>query len=102
MKLNEQVFVPLGTPDGLRAFLFDRLGAIARKVNGLASGTFATVDGQAAAAPTTGTWALGDKIRNSAPAELGGAGSMYVIDGWICTAAGTPGTWLEQRTLTGN
>lgn len=56
----------------------------------------------AAAAPTGGTWAVGDKVWNSAPAEAGGAGSKYVIIGWICTVAGTPGTWLQMRTLTGN
>lgn len=38
------------------------------------------------AAPTTGTWALGAKVWNSAP-----TGSSYA--GWICTVAGTPGTW---------
>ena len=41
---------------------------------------------RAAAAPTTGTWALGDIVWNSAPA---GSGTI----GWVCTAAGTPGTW---------
>ena len=38
------------------------------------------------AAPTTGTWVLGDMVYNTAPTSGG-----YV--GWICTAAGTPGTW---------
>lgn len=54
------------------------------------------------AAPTTGGHNLGDIMWNSAPAELGSVSSKYVIIGWICTAAGTPGTWLEMRTLTGN
>jgi hypothetical protein len=53
-------------------------------------------------APTAGSWAIGDEVRNSAPAELGTAGNKYVIRGWICTVSGTPGTWVEQRTLTGN
>jgi hypothetical protein len=56
----------------------------------------------ATAAPTGNTWAIGDIVRNSAPAELGAALSKYVIVGWICTVSGTPGTWLEMRTLTGN
>lgn len=68
----------------------------------LAQGHLAGVRGKATAAPTTGTWAVGDVIRNSAPAEAGVALSKYVIYGWICTVAGTPGTWLELRTLTGN
>lgn len=38
------------------------------------------------AAPTTGTWRLGDIVWNSDPAS-----SEYV--GWVCTVAGTPGTW---------
>jgi Pectate lyase superfamily protein len=54
------------------------------------------------AAPTTNTWAVGDFIQNTAPAELGSAASKYVVTGWICTVAGTPGTWLECRSLTGN
>ena len=39
-----------------------------------------------AAVPTTGTWFLGDMVYNTTPTSGG-----YV--GWICTAAGTPGTW---------
>lgn len=55
----------------------------------------------AAAAPVSGTWSIGDIVWNTAPAVLGGAGSQYVIHGWTCTVAGTPGTWVEMRTLTG-
>ena len=56
----------------------------------------------ALSAPTGGTWAVGDKVWNSVPAEAGAGGSKYVIIGWICTVSGTPGTWLQMRTLTGN
>jgi hypothetical protein len=38
------------------------------------------------AAPTAGTWRPGDIVYNQAPAPGG-----YV--GWVCTAAGSPGTW---------
>jgi len=38
------------------------------------------------AAPTTGTHNRGDQVINTAPAAGGFAG-------WICTTAGTPGTW---------
>lgn len=38
------------------------------------------------AAPTTGTWGAGQVVWNSAP-------SSSAI-GWVCTASGTPGTWL--------
>lgn len=37
-------------------------------------------------APTVGTWAVGDIIQHSVPA----AGGNF---GWVCTTAGTPGTW---------
>ena len=45
-----------------------------------------------AAAPTSGTWVVGDRVFNSAPAA-GGA------PGWVCTTAGTPGTWKAQAVL---
>lgn len=54
------------------------------------------------AAPISGNWVVGDFVRNSSPAEAGGAGSKYIISGWICTVSGTPGTWLQARVLTGN
>lgn len=46
----------------------------------------------ATAAPTTGTWAVGDRVVNSAPA----AGQPK---GWACTVAGTPGTWVSEGNL---
>ncbi|WP_124749249.1 hypothetical protein [Burkholderia stagnalis] len=52
--------------------------------------------------PTVGTWPLGKYIANYAPAETGTAGSKYIVRGWVCTAAGTPGTWLPLRAATGN
>lgn len=83
--------------------LIDTLRPLVNKINGIASGVFAaSADNAATTAPTTGTYASGDKVRNSAPAELGVAGSKYVIESFLCVASGTPGTWLEQRTLTGN
>ena len=44
------------------------------------------------AAPTTGTWTAADKIWNSSPAA-GGA------PGWVCVAAGSPGTWKAMAAL---
>lgn len=44
------------------------------------------------AAPTTGTWAAGSVRKNSAPA----VGSPK---GWVCTVAGTPGTWVSEGNL---
>ncbi|MBT2594720.1 right-handed parallel beta-helix repeat-containing protein [Arthrobacter sp. ISL-72] len=54
------------------------------------------------AAPTWGTWAVGDYVTNKAPAETGTAGSKYVVKGWVCVTAGSPGTWVQDRALTGN
>jgi len=36
--------------------------------------------------PTTGTWAVGDIVYNTVPTAGG-------TIGWVCTTAGTPGTW---------
>lgn len=47
---------------------------------------------QGSAAPTTGTWKQGDIVWNTAPAS-GGA------PGWVCTTAGTPGTWKAMANL---
>jgi hypothetical protein len=74
----------------------------AYQVNLLSTGKIEATDNAYTAAPTTGTYVIGDIVKNSAPAEAGGAGSKYVVIGWICTASGTPGTWLAMRTLTGN
>ena len=75
---------------------------MARQINGLSEGSIAARYNAAASAPTTGTWAKGDTLTNSNPSELGTALSKYVITGWICVASGTPGTWVQTRTLTGN
>lgn len=101
-KLNENAQVPIGVEVSLRRFLYEQIQGIARKVNGISSGTFAAVDGVATAAPTTGTYAVGDFIRNSSPSEAGSSPNKYVVLGWICVTAGTPGTWVDVRTLTGN
>lgn len=44
------------------------------------------------AAPTTGTWDRGDIIKNIAPA-------VGQPKGWVCTVAGTPGTWVSEGNL---
>lgn len=44
------------------------------------------------AAAGAGTWAKGDKCDNANPA----AGNPK---GWICTVAGTPGTWVSTVNL---
>lgn len=74
----------------------------AQQINLLSEGYIQAATNAATAAPTTGTYSVGDTVRNSTPTELGVAASKYVITHWICTVAGTPGTWLQCRALTGN
>lgn len=52
------------------------------------------VDGtlERSSAPTTGTWAVGDKVYNSVPSASGNIG-------WVCVTAGTPGTWKSYGTI---
>lgn len=71
-------------------------------VNLMTDGRLSGVNNASAAAPTAGTYAIGDFVRNSSPSELGVASSKYVIFGWLCVTAGTPGTWVQCRFLTGN
>jgi hypothetical protein len=75
---------------------------IERQVSLVSEGRLAGTYNAYTAAPTTGTWAKGDFVRNSNPAESGSASSKYVVLGWVCTVSGTPGTWLQCRVLTGN
>ena len=74
---------------------FDRLALELRRIqeNRLAAWTTMT------AAPTAGKWAQGDIVRNSNPTNVS-ATPDYVIYGWLCTVAGSPGTWVELRIPT--
>lgn len=74
----------------------------ATQVNLISEGKMAGFYTAVTSVPTTGTYAQGDFVMNSAPAELGTAGSKYVIEGWQCLVGGTPGTWVQKRYLTGN
>lgn len=74
----------------------------AQLVNLLAEGRVAGTANALTAAPTAGSFAQGDFVRNSAPTEVGAAGSKYVVLGWLCVAGGTPGTFVPCRALTGN
>jgi hypothetical protein len=96
MKISEHV--ASGAPDHILKLLRD----LARKLNGLASGSVSARDGAMTAAPTSGTWAQGDFVENAAKTEAGTAGSKFVVQGWDCVAGGSPGTWVQRRTLTGN
>lgn len=47
---------------------------------------------RSSAAPTTGEWKRGDIVWHTTP-------SASATPGWICTAAGTPGTWKAMANL---
>jgi len=44
------------------------------------------------AAPTSLTWTVGSRCYNSAPA-------VGQPKSWVCTVAGTPGTWVSEGNL---
>lgn len=73
---------------------------VANQLNGISEGALRASNNASPTMPAVGPYALGDFVRNSAPAELGTAGSKYVVFGWICLAA--PATFVQQRFLTGN
>ena len=78
------------------------LNSIIIKLNQLGDGLVIGQNNLRTGPPLGGSWQAGDEVRNSAPAELGTALSKYVIRGWQCVVSGTPGTWVQQRYLTGN
>jgi hypothetical protein len=79
-------------PDGTATVDLDAATATIGLDNHIQAGRFGSINvggrewTYAAAAPTTGTWAAGSVVWNSAPTAGGAAG-------WVCTVAGTPGTW---------
>lgn len=95
MRVNEQ-------PAGLPPYLTRLWRELALQLNLLSEGYAQATTNAATAAPTAGDFSVGDFVRNSAPGELGAAGSKYIVCGWTCITAGSPGTWVETRALTGN
>lgn len=96
MKLSTSPRVGINNPDLQRV-----LREHAQQVNGISEGRMNAAYNAQTAAPTTGEFAVGDFVRNSAPAELGSPGSLYVIEGWMCLDD-SPLTFVEKRFLTGN
>ena len=74
--------------------------ATSDQVNALSEGRMVATNNATTAIPTTGTYAVGDFVRNSAPVELGTIGSKYILIGWTCVTA--PLTFVQTRCLTGN
>jgi len=82
----------------------DILRDLEKQINAVSEGKRHGTYNAHTAAPTgtAQSYEWGDFVKNSKPAEAGTAGSKYVIVGWLNSAAGSPGTWLECRFLTGN
>ena len=80
---NSGFWYKTGTGNGSGSWT--QVPANALKVGGstLATGT---------AAPASGSWARGDRVFNSAP-------SVGNPKSWVCTVAGTPGTWVSEGNL---
>ncbi|HWE45901.1 MAG TPA: hypothetical protein VG407_07715 [Caulobacteraceae bacterium] len=61
--------------------------------------------GEAAAMPTKGAYAKGDRILNSDPRVLGKPGARYTITGWLRLTTGSTHApnkdWVEMRAPTG-
>lgn len=97
-KLN----LALRTPDTYnRQLEYDFRLQVQNQINALTEGKLSAIHNGMTSAPTTGDYAVGDFVKNSAPSELGSAGSKYVIDGWVCVSI-SPLTFVQKRFLTGN
>lgn len=55
-------------------------------------GTLGRAISYGTAAPTTNTWAVGDRVYNQSP-------SVGNPKSWVCAVAGTPGTWVSEGNL---
>ena len=101
MKLQTDNYRLGGEADSIARSLLQVLPVFAKQVNAVSEGRIAGHHNAATSAPTTGLYQRGDYLRNSAPAVLGTAGSQYIVKGWVCITSGDPGTWVQDRGLTG-
>ena len=88
MKVKVDQLVPM---DYMSSRWVDIVRRFQEAFNALQSGALA---GRyyAASIPTTGTWARGDIVYNSAPTAGG-------TIGWVCVSAGSPGTWKAWGSI---
>ena len=98
-RLSSRVRLPVEYDKAVLGALFDQVD---KQVNNLSEGFITATNNAYTTAPTAGSYQQGDFVKNSSPSELGAGGSKYVVIGFVCSVAGTPGTWLQCRVLTGN
>lgn len=96
MKLNITPLIPQSD-----SALIREIKAHAQQVNALSEGRMVASYNAVPSVPTTGAYAVGDFVRNSAPAELGSAASKYCVFGWMCVDD-NPLTFVQMRFLTGS
>lgn len=105
MKLDPQPNIPADA-EGMRRRLSDLIKRTNEKVNALIEGRASALYAAQSSYPTTGTWAVGDYIHNSAPTEAGSASSKYIVYGWKRLTNGSSNVlntdWFQDRRLTGN
>jgi hypothetical protein len=89
-------FFEPSTEDQNDAFHVDSFGV---ETGGLSYKSLGTSQAPAAksylkanAAPTDGTWAVGDRMIRATPV-------VGQPKAWVCTVAGTPGTWVSEGNL---
>lgn len=92
MKLALSSLVPA---EYTRSSVQQVVSAIENQVNLLAEGRLTGRHFNATVIPTTGNFSVGDIVWDSAPAVSNGTVRL----GWICTAAGAPGTLQEMRVM---
>ena len=102
MRINTDARLPQNDdPKALKQRLYEIHRDMATQLNATSEGALAGASNAATAAPTTGIYAVGDIVRNSAPSELGAASSKYVVYGFMCMST-SPLTFVPLRFLTGN
>ena len=105
MRLDPLANIP-SEPDAMARKVSDLIRRSNQAVNSLVEGRAAALYAAQASYPTSGTWAVGDYVHNSAPTELGGGGSKYIVYGWKRLTSGSGNVlntdWFQDRRLTGN
>ena len=99
-RLDETIRMPRGVLTGPEVQqLSDLLREHAIAINGM-YGRLQISYGTSA--PTTGSHTTSEYVANTIFSERGSYGSKYIVRGWACVETGAPGTWVEDRGLTGN
>ena len=97
-RITNNIFESSDTVNATNLFAAGNTGSFLSENNSLigkvenASDSGVLISQFAAAAPTTGTWAVGDRVIQLTPV-------VGNPTGWRCTVAGTPGTWVSEGNL---